>query len=68
MVLRRILIRAVSILAGLILALTALAAGVWLYNHPSLASVQRVTCHWLGAKLRHVSTWLLTSLIIEVRS
>ena len=43
MVLRRILIRAASILAGLILALTALAAGVWLYYHPSLASVQRVT-------------------------
>ena len=43
MVLRRILIRAASILAGLILALTVLAAGVWLYYHPSLASVQRVT-------------------------
>ena len=43
MVLRRILIRAASILAGLILALAALAAGVWLYYHPSLASVQRVT-------------------------
>ena len=43
MALRRILLRAASILAGLILALTALAAGVWLYYHPSLASVQRVT-------------------------
>ena len=43
MALRRNLLRAVSILAGLILALTALAAGVWLYYHPSLASVQRVT-------------------------
>lgn len=43
MALRRILLRAAYILAGLILALTALAAGVWLYYHPSLASVQRVT-------------------------
>ena len=43
MALRRNLLRATSILAGLILALTALAAGVWLYYHPSLASVQRVT-------------------------
>ena len=43
MALRRILLRAASILAGLILALMALAAGVWLYYHPSLASVQRVT-------------------------
>ena len=43
MALRRNLLRATSILAGLILALTALAAGVWLYYHPSLTSVQRVT-------------------------
>jgi len=43
MALRRNLLRATSILAGLILALMALAAGVWLYYHPSLASVQRVT-------------------------
>jgi acetyl esterase/lipase len=43
MALRRNLLRATSILAGLILALMALAAGVWLYYHPSLASVQRMT-------------------------
>jgi acetyl esterase/lipase len=42
MTLRRILLRGVYILAGLILILTALAGGLWLYYHPTLASIQRV--------------------------
>ena len=42
MTLRRFLLRGVYILAGLILILTALAGGLWLYFHPTLASIQRV--------------------------
>ena len=42
MTLRRFLLRGVYILAGLILILTALAGGLWLYYHPTLASIQRV--------------------------
>ena len=42
MTLRRFLLRGVYILAGLILILTALASGLWLYYHPTLASIQRV--------------------------
>lgn len=42
MALRRILLRGVYILAGLILILAALAGGLWLYYHPTLASIQRV--------------------------
>ena len=42
MTLRRILLRGVYILAGLILILAALAGGLWLYYHPTLASIQRV--------------------------
>ena len=42
MTLRRFLRRGVYILAGLILILTALAGGLWLYYHPTLASIQRV--------------------------
>lgn len=39
---RRFLVRAVSVLAVLILLLTAVAAGLWIYFHPPLASVRRV--------------------------
>ena len=42
MTLRRFLLRGVYILAGLILILAALAGGLWLYYHPTLASIQRV--------------------------
>lgn len=39
---RRILLKAVYGLAAFVLALTALAAGLWVYFHPTLASIQRV--------------------------
>lgn len=42
MTLRRFFLRSVYILAGLILILTALAGVLWIYFHPTLASIQRV--------------------------
>ena len=40
--LRRIALRALGVLSVLILVLTALAGGLWLYFHPALSSVRRV--------------------------
>jgi len=41
--LRRILLRSLALLAGLVLLLATLAGGLWMYFHPTVAPIRRVT-------------------------
>lgn len=41
--LRRILLRSLAFLAGLVLLLATVAGGLWMYFHPTVGSIRRVT-------------------------